>query len=142
MFKIKFHLIKHHSHNHHRKHHAHRQIRVGKNWFFLHSVPNPNHPEYEEQKAMCIEVVNDLVKYGLLDTKYHSRVWKISKDVHIPSLRYWMCCMYPQFKFRLKSKHRWFSKTRDVRIYLEHGAFFTYQPCVYALDDSDASYRP
>ena len=139
MFKIKFHLIRHHSHNHHRKHHAHRQVRIGKNWFFLHSVPNPNHPEYKEQMLICFDVINELVKYGLFKTENHSRVWTISKDVHIPSLRYYLCSLYPRYKFRLKSKRKWFSKVRHVRIYVESAGVYTYQPSVYY---TDASYRP
>lgn len=131
MFRIKFKLIKHHSHNHHKKHHAHRQVRVGKNWFFLHSVPNPNHPEYEEQKKMCSEVIDDLVKYGLLESENHSRVWKISKDIHVPSLRYYLCALYPRYKFRLKSNRKWFRRTNDVRIYVEQAGIYTYQPSVH-----------
>ena len=138
MFRFKFHLIKHHSHNHHKKHQAHRQVRVGRNWFYIHSVPNANHPEYLEQRKMCLEVIDDLIKYGLLESENHSRIWKISKDIHIPSLRYYLCQVRPGYKFRLKSKRRWFSKTRDVRIYVEHANVFTYQPSVYY----DPSYRP
>ena len=128
MFRIKFKWIKHHSHHHHKKHHAHRQIRIGKNWFFLHSVPNPNHPEYEEQKVICNEVIKDLVKYGLLDRDHSDRIWKMSKDIHVPSLRYYLCSAYPHFKFRLKAKRKWFKKTMDVQIFVEQVRDTSYQP--------------
>ena len=128
MFRLKFKLIKHHSYHHHKKHHAHRQVRIGKNWFFLHSVPNPSHPDYEEQKKICHEVIEDLVKYGLLDLDHSDRVWKISRDVHIPSLRYYLCSTYSHYRFRLKAKRYWFKKLMDVQIFVEQVHASSFQP--------------
>lgn len=113
MFKFLKHIFK-------RKKHKlpHREDHIGHNWFYHKSIPDPNHPEFLEQAQLCYEVIRDLEKYGLLET--HHRTWQISRDIHIPSLRYYLCATHPEYKFRVHSKKYLFGEKMDVTIYVEH----------------------
>lgn len=105
-------------HRHKHLHHQHGEVRIGNNWFYHKSIPNPDHPEFEEQKKICMEVIKDLTYYGLLQT--HCHTWQISRDVHIPSLRYYLCAMNPEYKFRVHCERKRREKFMNVTIYVDY----------------------
>lgn len=118
MFKFLHDLVKHHRHHHRHTHPNKRTIRVGRNWFYFNSIPDPHHPEYEEQMRLCKIIIDDMLKYGLLYR--HQHTWTISRDVHIPSLRYYLCVRRPEYSFRLHShKSMLHPHTQQVTIWVE-----------------------